>query len=234
MTKYQFLESAPKRPFEPLNRSYQKYETSPTRKIGTRQPLEVNYRSLNEPGLLRTSLRHSVLPNYEPTKCSTGRNGIIKAYAANTNQGIVREYNEDRVSIILNIVKPASRASENWPKCSFFGVYDGHGGAACADFLRDNLHQFVIREQDFPYNPIGAIRKGFESAEKHFLGMALDSYAKGIPERSGSCAIVALVVGDTCYVANVGDSRAVLSAMGGRKVIGLSQDHKPEIESERI
>jgi protein phosphatase 2C family protein 2/3 len=28
--------------------------------------------------------------------------------------------------------------------CSFFGVYDGHGGSGCADYLRDNLHQFII------------------------------------------------------------------------------------------
>ena len=83
------------------------------------------------------------IPNHEPTKCSIKRNGIVKAYAANTNQGIVRNYNEDRVSIILNIMKPASRMNEEWPKCSFFGVYDGHGGVSCADYLRDNLHQFV-------------------------------------------------------------------------------------------
>jgi hypothetical protein len=53
--------------------------------------------------------RDSLLPNYEPTKHSSSRNGVIRAYAANTNQGIVRDYNEDRVSIILNIVKPVSR-----------------------------------------------------------------------------------------------------------------------------
>lgn len=28
---------------------------------------------------------------------------MIAAYAANTNQGIIRNYNEDRVSIVLNI-----------------------------------------------------------------------------------------------------------------------------------
>jgi protein phosphatase 2C family protein 2/3 len=70
-----------------------------------------------------------VIPNHESTKCSIRDNGIVKAYAANTNQGIVRDYNEDRVSIILNILKPQSRENENWPRCSFFGVYDGHGGA---------------------------------------------------------------------------------------------------------
>lgn len=56
---------------------------------------------------------------------------MITAYGANTNQGIVRNYNEDRVAIILNIMKPKSKESkiEYWPKCSFFGIYDGHGGS---------------------------------------------------------------------------------------------------------
>ena len=31
-----------------------------------------------------------IIPNHEPTKCSIKRNGIVQAYAANTNQGIVR------------------------------------------------------------------------------------------------------------------------------------------------
>lgn len=46
-------------------------------------------------------------------------------------------------------------------------------------------------------------------------------------DRSGSCANITLIVGDVCYVANVGDSRAVLSSSGGKKVTSLSKDHKP-------
>ena len=135
------------------------------------------------------------IPNHEPTKCSVKRNGIVKGYAANTNQGIVRNYNEDRVSIILNIMKPASRVNEDWPKCSFFGVYDGHGGVACADFLRDNLHQFVIKESSFPWNPRESLFKGFEAAEKYFLELA-GNLPNGEIDRSGSCAIVVLIVGN--------------------------------------
>jgi serine/threonine protein phosphatase PrpC len=53
-----------------------------------------------------------------------------------------RNYNEDRVAIILNIMKPKSKEGkvDYWPKCSFFGIYDGHGGNQCAEFLRDYLH----------------------------------------------------------------------------------------------
>ena len=36
-----------------------------------------------------------------------------------------------------------------------------------------------------------------------------------VVERSGSCAIVILIVGEICYIGNVGDSRAVLSTNGG-------------------
>mgnify|MGYP000850438711 FL=1 len=68
---------------------------------------------------------------------------IIKAFGANTCEGIVRRYNEDKVSIVLDIKKPMNLPVK-WPKCSFFGVYDGHGGSSCADFLKDNLYKFVI------------------------------------------------------------------------------------------
>jgi protein phosphatase 2C family protein 2/3 len=46
---------------------------------------------------------------------------------------MVKDYNEDRVSIIMNITKPNYKG--RWPKCSYFGVFDGHGGDACSNFL---------------------------------------------------------------------------------------------------
>lgn len=55
---------------------------------------------------------------------------------------------------------------------------------------------------------------------------------KNLIDKSGSCAIVILIVGETCYVANVGDSRAVLSSDSGTIVEALSQDHKPGDKQE--
>ena len=143
---------------------------------------------------------------------------------------------------------------EEWPRCSFFGIYDGLGGARCADFLRDNLHKMVIQQECFPRDPREALKKGCAKAERKWLEVALDMPAYNaaqardkengivtesngdqslIKDRSGSCAIVCLIVGDMCYVANVGDSRAVLSGQSGNRVFPLSRDHKPTDEHEQ-
>lgn len=190
------------------------------------------------------------LPNHEPTKWSMKRWGKIRAYAANTNQGISRNYNEDRVSIVLNIKRPRSKSNiKNWPQCSFFGIYDGHGGTTCSDFLRDSLHHYVINNPYFPTDPRQAILEGFKNAEEHFLSecaqKAEDQRSMTHVEHesddknyfryldwSGSCAIVVLFVEDRCFVANVGDSRAIMSSDLGDKIYCLSNDHKPTVESE--
>ena len=138
------------------------------------------------------------------------------------------------MSIILNIIKPKFKDINYWPRCSFFGVYDGHGGSACADYLRDQLHQLIVKDPDFPVNPKKAIERAFDEAEKTFMDFAENQalMETGQIERSGSCGIIVLIVGDMCYVANVGDSRAVMSADGGEKILLLSKDHKPESDEE--
>jgi protein phosphatase 2C family protein 2/3 len=62
----------------------------------------------------------------------------------------------------MNILCPNqdSNNQQNWPKCSFFGVYDGHGGDKCSDYLRDNLHQMIIRDKMFPSDPKQALING--------------------------------------------------------------------------
>lgn len=176
---------------------------------------------------------HMNFPYYDVSKYSSKSLGVIRAYSANTHQGTIRDYNEDRVSIILNIVRPSSYHGSFWPKCSFFGVYDGHGGSGCSEFLRDQLHHFVVKDSHFPVNPREALIRGFEAAENEFLTKyALSKSGNEVIDRSGSCAIVALVVDDVVYVANLGDSRAVLSRNSGKEVVVLSKDHKPEEENE--
>lgn len=71
----------------------------------------------------------------------------------------------------------------------------------------------IVRDPDFPQNPVKAMQRGFEQAEKNFLDYAHteSNVENGNVQRSGSCAIVVLIVGEVAYVANVGDSRAFMS-----------------------
>ena len=42
-----------------------------------------------------------------------------------------------------------------------------------------------------------------------------------------------LIVEQNCYVANVGDSRAIMSAENGQKLFVLSRDHRPNEDTEK-
>lgn len=49
------------------------------------------------------------LPNFQASKTSNKPFGGVKAFAANTNVGLVRQYNEDRIAIILNVIQPVAK-----------------------------------------------------------------------------------------------------------------------------
>jgi protein phosphatase 2C family protein 2/3 len=53
------------------------------------------------------------------------------AYGANTHNGIIRSYNEDRISIVLDLKRPDQVIKEQHvsdSKIMFFAIFDGHGG----------------------------------------------------------------------------------------------------------
>lgn len=120
----------------------------------------------------------------------------------------------------------------DWKKPAYFGVFDGHGGMDCADFLRDNLHSFISKDRNFPARMEEAIKTGCEKCEKAYL----DQSYMGKVDRSGSCALMAFFYGRDCYITNVGDSRAVMSSRRGQLIRELSMDHKAseDFEQKRI
>ena len=50
-----------------------------------------------------------IIPKVQPSKISSKAQGFVLSYAANTHNGTSRNYNEDRISIILNIKKPNNK-----------------------------------------------------------------------------------------------------------------------------
>ena len=49
---------------------------------------------------------NTYIDKFIASKISSKSLGVIKFYAVNTNQGITRDYNEDRISIVINMSKP--------------------------------------------------------------------------------------------------------------------------------
>ena len=176
--------------------------------------------------------------NFFPGKVSTKSYGPVKAYAANTNQGISRDYNEDRVSIIINLNQNLSnkcKEKKEWPKASYFSVFDGHGGNKCADFLKNNLLTLICENKFYPQDIEKAIKHGFNEADKAFLKLVQKEGGE-ITDNSGSCGLILLVFETKIYIANVGDSRCIISLDNGQTRKDVTRDHKPNYpyEKERI
>ena len=174
----------------------------------------------------REKLRKPKPPSTE-TDSSTHCYGYCKSFGYYSTPGLIRSYNEDKVSIVQEVPKPSDQKGK-WPKCSYFAVFDGHGGESCSEYLKNHLHNFIFASKYFPQNPREALLKGFEAAEEAFLNAAFEK-----SDNSGSCAIVVLIVENFCYIANTGDSRAIMSFENGKRVCGLTRDHKPDDERER-
>eukprot|EP00002_Diphylleia_rotans_P032570 TRINITY_DN6851_c0_g1_i5.p1 TRINITY_DN6851_c0_g1~~TRINITY_DN6851_c0_g1_i5.p1 ORF type:complete len:638 (+),score=130.11 TRINITY_DN6851_c0_g1_i5:61-1974(+) len=124
-------------------------------------------------------------------------------------------------------------------KVFFFGVFDGHGvsGHDVSKKVKEKLADEIFKDpESFMRDPRAAIQKGFATTNNLVLLCDFDV------EMSGTTAIVAIRVGRKLYIANVGDSRAVLgkkSLTGGQidrshgyEAIDLSRDQKPDEKSE--
>ena len=172
----------------------------------------------------------SLLPARSSSFCFNNREIF---YAVNTTNGLIRSYNEDRVSIVINIRRKNNWNKSSWPQCSYFGIFDGHGGSQCADFLKDNLHHFVLDNLNFPADPEKALEEGCIQAEEEFLKMCLKQTNV---EKSGSCALVMLFVNSDLYIANIGDCRAIIKDKNKKNAASITRDHKPEdpLEQERV
>ncbi|XP_022923113.1 probable protein phosphatase 2C 76 [Cucurbita moschata] len=107
-----------------------------------------------------------------------------------------------------------------------FGIFDGHGGYRAAEFLKDHLFENLIKHPKFLIDTKLAIRETYRQTDAEFLNSEKDTLRD-----DGSTASTALLVGNHLYVANVGDSRTIISK--GGEAIPLSEDHKPNRTDER-
>jgi len=122
-----------------------------------------------------------------------------------------------------------------------FGVFDGHGGPLCSEFLKRNLPIYIKRELKRRGPKLNtkleaeALKVSCLQADTDFTSLF------AIPEKdnedmhhenhAGSCGLITLMSSDdsSIIIANIGDSRAVMGAFDPEKeellAIQITDDH---------
>nr|XP_017101070.1 protein phosphatase 1B isoform X1 [Drosophila bipectinata]XP_017101071.1 protein phosphatase 1B isoform X1 [Drosophila bipectinata]XP_017101072.1 protein phosphatase 1B isoform X1 [Drosophila bipectinata]XP_017101073.1 protein phosphatase 1B isoform X1 [Drosophila bipectinata]XP_017101075.1 protein phosphatase 1B isoform X1 [Drosophila bipectinata]XP_017101076.1 protein phosphatase 1B isoform X1 [Drosophila bipectinata] len=121
-------------------------------------------------------------------------------------------------------------ALDDW---SFFAVFDGHAGCKVSEHCAKHLLDSIVSTDEFiGGDHVKGIRTGF---------LRIDEVMRDLPEFTmeeekcgGTTAVCAFVSSTQVYIANCGDSRAVLCRQG--VPVFATQDHKPILpeEKERI
>lgn len=118
------------------------------------------------------------------------------------------------------------------PSATYVGVYDGHGGPQASRFINNNLfphlQKLALEEGGLSEE---VIRKAFDAIEEGFLCLVKQSWLDQPQIASvGSCCLVGAISKDKLYVANLGDSRAVL----GRRVETGEMGDSATVVAERL
>ncbi|XP_059631009.1 probable protein phosphatase 2C 2 [Cornus florida] len=126
-----------------------------------------------------------------------------------------REVMQDGYGVMLDVLGD--------PKQAFFGVIDGHGGCAAAEYVAENLGKNIVKALAEEDEIEAAIRGGFLVTDKEFLSQGVTS---------GACVASVLLKDGELHVANAGDCRVVLSKKGMANA--LTSDHRLSREDERF
>mmetsp|Transcript_5062 Transcript_5062/g.9876 ORF Transcript_5062/g.9876 Transcript_5062/m.9876 type:complete len:348 (-) Transcript_5062:329-1372(-) len=138
--------------------------------------------------------------------------------------GATRKINQDRALTVYPYM-----GNKN---VGLMGCFDGHGkqGEKASQFVIENLPTILSDLPELQDKPAEALKKAFVMVDKK-LGEKMDASV------SGTTAVVALMRGDTMWVANAGDSRAIVARRGPNGSLlthDLTQDQKPDSPAEKM
>ncbi|HXT16328.1 MAG TPA: Stp1/IreP family PP2C-type Ser/Thr phosphatase [Gemmatimonadaceae bacterium] len=153
------------------------------------------------------------------------RGEIVVHVFGKTDVGRTREHNEDAF-VVADLttdnatLQPEVRTHTAGKRGSLFMVADGMGGAAAGEIASDMAVKIVLEELRStwiaaPVSSSEAFVRSLKAATKS-ANEQIHTYATNHPEYRGmgTTATVAGLLGDTLYLAQVGDSRAYLVREG--------------------
>ncbi|XP_075425636.1 integrin-linked kinase-associated serine/threonine phosphatase 2C isoform X2 [Ascaphus truei] len=126
-------------------------------------------------------------------------------------------------------------------RLSYFAVFDGHGGSRAARYAAHNLHRNLAKK--LPQGDGSSMEKAmkrclldaFKQTDEEFLKQAASQKPTW---KDGTTAICVLVADNILYIANLGDSKALLCRINEETqkptVLTLSREHNPTQYEERM
>eukprot|EP00736_Rhodelphis_marinus_P006263 Rmarinus@m.8570 len=161
-------------------------------------------------------------------KGTCGDRGMKLSYGFHTRKGSDPEEGHPRPNQDDFLVLPHVKDCDHQ---SLFGVFDGHGaqGELCSAYAAKNLPQTLISSDYYETDP----KEAFQDACLQ-VNCSLNKIhvSKIDASFSGTTACVGWVIGRDLYVANLGDSRAILVNHDG-SFQELSNDHTAALPSEK-
>lgn len=142
-----------------------------------------------------------------------------------------RDKNEDEMDIKNNLYGE----NENYQKCLYTSVFDGHGGDRISKYLKNNILNYIITINNEELKPTKEYTKYIQKVYNEIQTQLINSniYANSM----GSTALIALIYiknnKKNVKIINLGDCRAVIC---NKYNIGvqLSKDHKPDKYDELL
>mmetsp|Transcript_19187 Transcript_19187/g.31462 ORF Transcript_19187/g.31462 Transcript_19187/m.31462 type:complete len:603 (-) Transcript_19187:20-1828(-) len=120
------------------------------------------------------------------------------------------------------------------PDEHLFGIFDGHGGPECANFVKSCFPKLLEQELR-KIDPIG------DGDEKQLVHSCMLTAFKQMQHQitklqvsNGSCVIIAYLRKDAVYIVSLGDSRALILNKGGPNWLSDIMSPRTESERERI
>lgn len=159
----------------------------------------------------------------DSTELEKNHQRYVVSGGVSTQQG-ERPYQEDRAVLLLT----TQCSHESYKKVSLAAVYDGHGGSAVAEILKEELHGKILSH----LSP----NKEEETFVTVFRQMDDSLFERPKVGLAGSCAIFSVLLDGVLFTAGLGDCEGVLVKVKGNlmsECIPLNTVHKGTTESER-
>ncbi|XP_054804674.1 probable protein phosphatase 2C 42 [Prosopis cineraria] len=143
-------------------------------------------------------------------------------------------YGEFSMAVVqANVILEDQCQLEAGPFGTFVGIYDGHGGYDASRFVCDNIfrHFQALASQSNGVVTPATIEAAFRLTEHEFAAFVARSWHNDRPAMAtvGTCCLVGVIFEQTIFVANLGDSRAVLGTRvrgtGNYGAVQLSTEH---------